>query len=98
MLETNNRVLINDLTKIFKTSAGCSSISDPSEVRNSKWYGESTWTPPAFSGLSELEDVRLGVSYKVKESEHGYRIYAKVKGPTRKGKNHGAKICKKGFE
>lgn len=59
-------------------------IDTSGRILSSNLYWESSKTPPDFYNLSKLGDVKLDMTYTVKETEREYLIYVKVKNPTKK--------------
>jgi len=59
-------------------------VDSSGRILSSNLYWESSKTPPDFYNLSELENVKLDMTYTVKETEREYLVYVKVKNPTKK--------------
>ena len=85
LLSPNGKELSNNLYwESSQNPRGFFNISHLQEVKKAEAYWDSIPLKAApFSRLSKLEDLKLNISYKVKEVGPEYWLYVKVKNPTR---------------
>jgi exo-1,4-beta-D-glucosaminidase len=85
LLDNSGKILSSNLYwESSKNSSGFSNISNLSEVEKAKLYWDSSATQSAFSDLAKLENIKLDITYKVKETKGEYWVYVKVKNTTKK--------------
>ena len=84
LIGPDGRVLSSNLYwEQSKPMAGWSHISNLSEVRDAEARLDSSKIP-VFSDLSEFENMKLNLSYRVEKKGEQYHVYVKVKNLTNK--------------
>jgi exo-1,4-beta-D-glucosaminidase len=58
-------------------------VDNVGKILSSNLYWESFKTPTDFSSLSNIENVKLDLSYKVEETKGEYLVHVNVKNPTK---------------
>lgn len=59
-------------------------LDEKGEILSDNIYWQSSKTPPDYSDLLKLENVKLNLTYKVESADKEYHVMVKIKNPTKK--------------